>query len=473
MYVADGSMIEITRESVPFYLQCGEFYRTLDADDKDYFLVPASECKMSPTFQDLDELKHLLATLRYWHVGGEKYENEIIEFLLNTPTTDEVKCFMEQFEAVFPIIAKLKQVLTNIDAPALDIAAHLGPLEIVKALIKCAHKPTRTTLESAIRGNHIDILQYIVEEYKRQEIKSCPEDMKMAVETAAGAGCLAALQIFLSRGYNSTSACYYAAERGHLKCLEFLYSCHSHLFIKTSFVAACNGHLTVLQFLHEKGCPFHGKCCRMAATGGHLECLRFLHEIGLHWSVYVPSQAALGGHLDCLRFAHENGCDWDETTCADASEGGQLKCLQYAREHGCPWDARTTTNAVKHFPCLQYALENECPFVIDLVEIAFRARSDETGFHILQHCSNLSSDIYTYAAKLGRLDILTAAFNAHIVWHEDTCAVAAAAGHQDCVDFALLHGPRREENQAPEVHVPTPEEILTNSLCVERESFFD
>lgn len=144
MNVVDGAMVEITRESVPFYLQCGEFYRTLDANDTGCFLVPASECKMSPTFQDFGELKHLLASLSFWHVGCEKYEKEIIGFLVNTPTTDEVKCFLEQFEAVFPIIAKIKRVLTSIDAPALDIVAHLGPLEIVRALLKCAHKPTRT-----------------------------------------------------------------------------------------------------------------------------------------------------------------------------------------------------------------------------------------------------------------------------------------------------------------------------------------
>ena len=44
---------------------------------------------------------------------------------------------------------------------------------------------------------------------------------------------------------------------------------------------------------------------------------------------------------------------------------------------------------------------------------------------------------------------------------------------QNCVDFALLHGPPGDENLEPLVYVPTPEEILTNSLCVERESFFD
>jgi len=108
--------------------------------------------------------------------------------------------------------------------------------------------------------------------------------------------------------------------------------------------------------------------------------------------------------------------------------------------------------------------------VANLAEIAFKAMADESGFYVLQHCTNQSSSVFLYAAQQGRLDILNAAYNANIPWHADTCAIAAAAGHKDCLAFALARG-------APSQGIPvicelTQEEKEVNMLNSEQETYF-
>ncbi len=127
-------------------------------------------------------------------------------------------------------------------------------------------------------------------------------------------------------------------------------------------------------------------------------------------------------------------------------------------------------NAVKHFSCLVYALENECAYVADLAEIAFKARSDKSGYYVLQLCAHQSSGVYLYAAQHGRLDILNAAYNANIPWHANTCPVAAASGHRDCLDFALARGAPFQE--IPVMRELTQEEKELNMLNSEQETYF-
>ena len=117
-----------------------------------------------------------------------------------------------------------------------------------------------------------------------------------------------------------------------------------------------------------------------------------------------------------------------------------LDCLQFAHENGCPWDDHTTRLAVMHYPCLTYAISHGCVCDAKLAEVAFQARHDQSGFYIIQHCKNVNNTIYTYAAKNGRMAILEACVRAKIPWHKDTCAVAAAAGHMECLKFAVANG---------------------------------
>ncbi len=46
-----------------------------------------------------------------------------------------------------------------------------------------------------------------------------------------------------------------------------------------------------------------------AAENGHLECLEYAHRNGCKLNGQTILRAALNGHLDCLEYAHKNGCN--------------------------------------------------------------------------------------------------------------------------------------------------------------------
>jgi len=290
----------------------------------------------------------------------------------------------------------------------------------------------KDTCRDAAKGGHLSCLQYA-------HTNGCPWDDSTCSSTASG-GYLACLQYVHEEGCPwNTSTCANAASGGHLLCLRYARTNGCPWNANTCSSAAEGGHLQCLQFAHENGCEWGTATCRDAATGGHLDCLKYARDHGCAWNANTCSSAASGGHLSCLQYAHAYDCPWDTDTCAAAAFRWHLDCLQFAHEKGCPWDDHTTRLAIMHYPCLTYALSRGCPYDAKLAEYAFQARHDQSGFYIIQNCKALSSTIYTYAAN-GRLAILEACVRAKIPWHKDTRAVAAAAGHIECLVFAVANG---------------------------------
>lgn len=71
-------MISITKANIPNYLVGSDFYNALCSEDTEEFTIPEGNLKLSPKVENLNDLKHLLDTLRYW--GTERYPDELILF---------------------------------------------------------------------------------------------------------------------------------------------------------------------------------------------------------------------------------------------------------------------------------------------------------------------------------------------------------------------------------------------------------
>jgi hypothetical protein len=65
---ANKIMICITRYDVPEYLRTGELYASLCSEDVAPFQVPSNATKREIKLYNLDGLRHLLESLRYWIV---------------------------------------------------------------------------------------------------------------------------------------------------------------------------------------------------------------------------------------------------------------------------------------------------------------------------------------------------------------------------------------------------------------------
>jgi hypothetical protein len=134
---------------------------------------------------------------------------------------------------------------------------------------------------------------------------------------------------------------------------------------KEHYEAAAGYSLPMLRALTaQHGPPRDGNLTYWAAQGGHLACLQYLRKSGCPWDKSVTYAAAQGGRLACLQYLHEKGCPWDASSTYIAAYSGHLSCLQYLHEAGCPWGVEATHVAARrgHLACLQYAHENGCPW---------------------------------------------------------------------------------------------------------------
>lgn len=352
-FAEDSTLVEVKTVNVPQFLKGGDFFMSLNLEtDDDLISVPSHVLKAEATFQNENELQHLLRSLRFWGVDSPDYQKSIVEYVFATEGTDSIRKIIVEFR-VLPIM----QVLHKIFCCAVsDIEASFRTLGLVQYLHLKHHRPPNhpewlppflKDPDCITKDGRLEILYYLIDkcciEHYSPDILLFMKNLglKANVSTAdwaAEQGDLHVLTQLFEQGVVSRSACFHSAKNGHLNCLTYAHSVGCHLHNKTSLIAAQNGHLQILQYLHANQCPFHFKCCRFAAAGGHRECLKFLHEAGYPWAEFVPSQAAMYGQFECLKYAHENGCPWNYFTCKDAAAGRHLVCLKYAVDNGCPID---------------------------------------------------------------------------------------------------------------------------------------
>ena len=131
-------------------------------------------------------------------------------------------------------------------------------------------------------------------------------------------------------------------------------------------MAVCQGNLEMVKYCVANQCPIDTSACAYAAGKGHLEVLKYLHEEAkAPWDEYTAYLAASNGHLHILEYLVERKYDqFDVDACRGAAMEGQLDCLKYLRETAkAPWDLMAVYFAHEYSrpECLQYLLDNNCP----------------------------------------------------------------------------------------------------------------
>lgn len=82
-------MISITRAQVPAYLRESEFFASLSSDDSEEFSIPIANFKLNTEVEDLEQLTHLLHTLRYWGKKERSYTSSLIHYLVSVARNDQ------------------------------------------------------------------------------------------------------------------------------------------------------------------------------------------------------------------------------------------------------------------------------------------------------------------------------------------------------------------------------------------------
>lgn len=280
------------------------------------------------------------------------------------------------------------------------------------------------TCEKAAGHGHLDMLKYLREPRGARSVNGprapqCPWNVR-TLQAAAETGNLDLLQwVYGAMGSRPPTAytVALACRDGHDRMLAWLLDeAGAPVDYYASFWAANNGHLRCLEALWLRKHPMDNRCCYAAAGKGHLDCLRWLRNVAqAPWDYQTCNHAAGTNQVACLRWALEHGAvclheasrsavarnavecakllvevgtfrpsDWE--CCTLAAEQGQLEMLKWLRSHGGQWHeslvyqmvccahphGRTAKRA-----CVHWARANGYDATVPGVDVAYLVIVDE------------------------------------------------------------------------------------------------
>jgi hypothetical protein len=396
---ANRKMICITRYDVPEYLRTGKLYASLCSEDVAPFQVPSNATKRELKLYNLDGLRHLLESLRYWIVIDPP--ETVVEYLLNdTSHCAESWVLAKEFEKDLPYLCTLSHIMEVTEVETrLGLAISSGYTEIIDGVVKLcgdgsAVEWTREHFGSALATGRVECVECVLR-------YGCP--------------------------HNTTSA---SCRTRSVACLEYVLAhCPDYRVDFDSY--ASDGKLDIVEFLLAHGYKWRRGTLKCCAANNRLPMIRYLYELGCREWTGVTTMAVHRGFVQILKYAHEHGAPWDAQTCGKAANSaGGLKCLAYAHEHGCPWDAYTLCRlAMKGaFECFKYALQHDCPYTVDVATAAAK--------HSLPSLQYLRDHGYpwdpqacmTVAIHLGLRDLLVYLRSEDVAWPADALRVITLTG---------------------------------------------
>lgn len=311
--------VSLTKAGVPAFLRRSAFLQGWE-DSGDLVSISRSVLKEDDLVSNIEDLHHLLNTLRFWIV--DDIPDTIFDFALGDRSSTCRETLLE-FETDFTFIATLLDLMEEDDTKYWMTALCNTDLACLKYLfargfisnhdISCA--------VAAVQGS-VDCLAYLHQ-------KNFPWDEHVCVCAAThGHSC--------PRGVET---CEQAATAGQAECLMFAITRGCTWSKQTVYNVAAHGHIHIFkEFPQLKTRAWFGEVAGFAAKYGQLDLLKYLYSVQCSWSVHATMFAARYGHMECLRYLHEQQCPWDTSTPRMAALYGQLHCLRYALENGCACD---------------------------------------------------------------------------------------------------------------------------------------
>ena len=304
--------------NVPTYLQKSKFYEALvetcdeNENDNGDFNIDESYYKQDTVVKDLNDLTHLLETLRFWVINYDDYPfTKIFDFVLKNIDKN-----YENLIASFPEL----EIMNEIQEMVLAKRSYDN-----RKFIKQFENFQQQIAQNAMVKGYIKLLKYICETNK-DNINF--NDKKYICKV------------------NSKN----------LQCVIYAHEIGFKLKDDNCYEAAIARNVGYLKYLHKNGYSMGKNIANIIVKYGSIECLEYAHSNNCHWDEKTCMIAAANGNLKCLQYLHKNGCPWDKTTPEGAAMNGSLECLKYALQNGCRMDKVAQKLAFENneYNCFKY-----------------------------------------------------------------------------------------------------------------------
>lgn len=249
---------------------------------------------------------------------------DILKWLCRSKFPDSAVCHSAASNGHFKVLKYLHKNNVPLGEWTFDAAIAHGDLEIIKWLFSKRYEVSPTgeifhneTCECAAEGEHIDVLQWLIE-------NNCPFDRNKCIISAASGGQLNMLK-WLCNNYNNNNnhltipmLCICAASGGHAHILQWLQDCNypngdkSKEWKENIYTqAGANNHLNVLKWAYKNNIPYNSSFCERAATHGYFKVLKWAYDNGIPFTEKVFENAIQNNELYILKWLYEHGCPYN------------------------------------------------------------------------------------------------------------------------------------------------------------------
>ena len=242
-----------------------------------------------------------------------------------------------------------------------------------------------------------------------------------------------------------TSVAMAAAATGQLGVLQWAkkHGCSTggrHVFQ----AAACAGHLHVIEWLEGEGDLYYPStqvAQRAADFSGNVHMLNWARGKGYATDPILCRSAVAAGNLEALKGVQEGGTALGSEVCFIAAQHGQIEVLKWLKEEvGETWDAEYCLKGATMYNqlrVLHWAVKEGIPLLQDTCVIAaFAGHLEVLQFARQQGCP-WGSDTTTQAGRGGHLQVLQWALEHGCRWTHHAYYDVAAAGKLDVLKWAL------------------------------------
>ena len=286
--------IMLKRSEVPEYLRESQRYHYLSRS-ADEISVPATAVKTNTIIQTVNDLEHLLLTMRHWGIKSIH--------TVTVPT--EASTVALKNHQTFQITLENSDELKILGM----VMAQRGQLECLQYLVQCGMLVDKTLCIQAATSAHLYCLKFLIEEYVKRSGVVDSDIWKAAINNGeSSASCLIYLLKVFSNIKRKMDLVNWACRADRLHCLRVLRDHHCTVDVSAVLAAAEGGSLACLKYLHEE---FGFRCwvpsldLTAPASDGdglgqkQLELMHMLHEIGNAWDASALVAALRPKKLQC------------------------------------------------------------------------------------------------------------------------------------------------------------------------------